>query len=130
MRWTGDAANSANARQIIALETGRNIDTIQEQYAEDARFLSPNMEVPLRGRAAIRSFFVRGFAGFRAWTVDVSRVHVKGGDVVVVNSVRGSPGGRLVRPCGPPVRPTSGKFVREPMTRVVLKPGGEVPSLR
>jgi hypothetical protein len=71
------------------------------------------MEVPLRGRAAIRSFFVGGFAGFRAWTVDVSRVHVKGGDLVVVNSVRGSPGGRLVRPCGPPVAPTNGTYERE-----------------
>jgi steroid delta-isomerase-like uncharacterized protein len=118
------------ARQMIAVVNTRNVDTIVEQYAEDATFQAPNMETPLRGKAAIRGFLTGSFAAFPDWTMDVSKVYVTGNDVVVVNSVRGTHTGPLAVPNGQPIAPTHKKFVQEQMTRVVLNASGKVESLR
>jgi steroid delta-isomerase-like uncharacterized protein len=118
------------ARQMIAVVNTRNVETIVEQYAEDATFQTPNMATPIHGKAAIRGFLTGSFTAFPDWTMDVSRVYVTGSDVVVVNSVRGTHTGPLSQTNGQPIAPTNKKFVQDQMTRVVLNASGKVQSLR
>ena len=119
-----------DARQMIAVVNTRNVDTIVEQYAEDATFQAPNMESPIHGKAAIRGFLAGSFTAFPDWTMDVSKVVVTGNDVAVVNSVRGTHTGPLAQPNGQPIAPTNRKFVQDQMTHVVLNASGKVQSLR
>jgi steroid delta-isomerase-like uncharacterized protein len=118
------------ARQMIAVVNTRNVDTIVEQYAEDATFQVPNLATPIHGKAAIRSYLSGSFIAFPDWTMDVSRVYVTGNDVVVVNSVHGTHTGPLAQPNGQPIAPTNKKFSQDQMTRVVLNANGKVQSLR
>ncbi|HEV2520015.1 MAG TPA: ester cyclase [Thermoplasmata archaeon] len=118
------------ARQMIAVVNTRNVETIVEQYAEDATFQVPSLAAPIHGKTAIRNFLNGSFTAFPDWTMDVSRVYVAGSDVVVVNSVRGTHTGPLAQPNGQPIAPTNKKFAQEQMTRVVLNGSGKVQSLR
>lgn len=118
------------ARQMIAVVNTRNVETIVEQYAEDATFQVPSLAAPIHGKTAIRNFLTGSFTAFPDWTMDVSRVYVAGSDVVVVNSVRGTHTGPLAQPNGQPIAPTNKKFAQEQMTRVVLNGSGKVQSLR
>lgn len=115
---------------MIAVVNTRNVETIVEQYAEDATFQVPNLAAPIHGKTAIRNFLTGSFTAFPDWTMDVSRVYVTGSDVVVLNSVRGTHTGPLAQPNGQPIAPTNKKFVQEQMTRVVLNGSGKVQSLR
>jgi steroid delta-isomerase-like uncharacterized protein len=117
------------ARQMIAVVNTRNVDSILEQYAEDATFQAPNLPMALRGKAAIRSFLSGSFTAFPDWTIDVRRVYVSGNDVVVVNSVSGTHSGPLTGQDGKAIAPTHKKFAQEQVTRVVLNERGKVQSL-
>ena len=118
------------ARQMIAVVNTRNVDTIVEQYADDATFQLPNFETPLHGKVAIRNYLKGSFTAFPDWTIDVSSVYLSGHDIVVVNSVHGTHTGPLPGPNGTTIAPTNKKFVEEQMTRLVLNDHGKVASLR
>lgn len=114
---------------MIAVVNSRNVDKIVEQYAENATFQVPTLEVPLRGKDAIRGFLSGSFAAFPDGSIDISKVYVSGNDVVVVNSVRGTHTGPLTAQDGKSIAPTNKKFVQNQVTRVVLDEKGQVLSL-
>jgi steroid delta-isomerase-like uncharacterized protein len=115
---------------MVAVVNGHNVDTIVEQYAEDATYQVPNLEKALRGKDAIRVFLKGSFAAFPDMTMDISKVFVTGNDVIVVNSIRGTHTGPLTAHDGKSIAPTNKKFVEEQMTRVVMNEKGKVQSLR
>jgi steroid delta-isomerase-like uncharacterized protein len=118
------------ARQMIAVVNTRNVDKVIEQYADDATFQVPNLEKPLTGKPAIRSYLTESFAAFPDWTMDITKVFVQGNEVVVIDSVSGTHTGPLTSADGTAIVPTHKKFVQEQMTRVVLNQHGKVQSLR
>jgi ketosteroid isomerase-like protein len=115
---------------MIAVVNTRNVDKVMEQYAEDATFQVPNLEKPLTGKAAIRSYLTENFIAFPDWTIEVSKVFVQGNDVVVVDSISGTHTGPLTAADGTAIVPSNKKFVQEQMTRLVLNQHGKVQSLR
>ena len=119
-----------DVRQMIAVVNTRNVEKVVEQYADDATYQVPNLETPLKGKAAIRSYLTESFAAFPDWTMDVSKVIVQGNEVVVVDSISGTHTGPLMGTEGQAIVPTNKKFVQEQMTRVVLNQNGKVQSLR
>ncbi|HKN07372.1 MAG TPA: ester cyclase [Thermoplasmata archaeon] len=119
-----------DARQMIAVVNTRNIDQVVEQYADDATFQVPNMDSPLRGKEAIRSFLKESFVAFPDWTLDITKVFVSGDETAIVSSVRGTHTGPLTGVDGKSIAPTHKKFVQDQMTRVVLNEKGKVKSLR
>jgi steroid delta-isomerase-like uncharacterized protein len=119
-----------DVRQMVAVVNTRNVEKVVEQYADDATYQVPNLETPLKGKAAIRSYLTESFVAFPDWTMDVSKVIVQGNDVVVVDSISGTHTGPLMAADGTAVAPTNKKFVQEQMTRVVLNQQGKVVSLR
>jgi steroid delta-isomerase-like uncharacterized protein len=118
------------ARQMIAVVNTRNVDKVLEQYADDATFQVPNLEKPLTGKAAIRSYLTESFVAFPDWKMEIAKVFVQGSDVVIVDSVSGTHTGPLTAVDGTAVAPTNKKFVQEQMTRMVLNQQGKVQSLR
>jgi steroid delta-isomerase-like uncharacterized protein len=119
-----------DARQMIAVVNTRNVEKVLEQYAEDATFQVPNLDKPLTGKAAIRSYLTESFVAFPDWNMEVSKVFIQGNDVVVIDSISGTHTGPLTAVDGTAVAPTNKKFVQEQMTRVVLNQHGKVQSLR
>jgi ketosteroid isomerase-like protein len=115
---------------MIAVVNTRNVEKVVEQYADDATFQVPNLETPLTGKAAIRSYLTESFLAFPDWNMEVSKVFVQGNDVVVIDSISGTHTGPLTAADGTAVAPTNKKFVQEQMTRVVLNQHGKVQSLR
>ncbi len=118
------------ARQMIAVVNTRNVDKVLEQYADDATYQVPNLETPLTGKAAIRSYLTESFVAFPDWKMEISKIFVQGNDVIVVDSVSGTQTGPLSAIDGTAITPTNKKFVQEQMTRVVLDQHGKVQSLR
>jgi steroid delta-isomerase-like uncharacterized protein len=119
-----------DVRQMIAVVNTRNVEKVVDQYADDATYQVPNLETPLKGKAAIRSYLTESFVAFPDWTMDVSKVIVQGNDVVVIDSISGTHTGPLTAVDGTAIAPTHKKFVQEQMTRVVLNQHGKVQSLR
>jgi len=119
-----------DARQMIAVVNTRNVEKVLEQYADDATFQVPNLEIPLTGKAAIRSYLTESFVAFPDWNMEISKIFVQGNDIVIVDSVSGTHTGPLTAVDGTAVVPTNKKFVQEQMTRVVLNQHGKVQSLR
>jgi steroid delta-isomerase-like uncharacterized protein len=117
-------------RHMIDAVNTRNVEKVVEQYAEDATFQVPNLETPLKGKSAIRSYLTESFAAFPDWTMQISKVFIQGNDIVVVDSVSGTHTGPLAAADGTAIVPTNKKFVQEQMTRVVLDQHGKVQSLR
>ena len=116
-------------RQLIAVVNSRNVETVVEQYADDAKFQVPSMDAPIRGKDAIRAFYAGMFGAFPDWTIDVSKVFVSGDETVVVNSVHGTHTGPLVTTDGKSIAATNKKFSQELLTRVVVNSAGKVQSL-
>lgn len=119
-----------DARQMIAVVNTRNVEKVVEQYADDATFQVPNLETPLRGKEAIRTYLAGSFTAFPDWTINVSKIFVSGNETVVVNSVGGTHSGPLAGKDGTTIAPTHKKFVQDQMTRVVFNDHGKVQSLR
>lgn len=119
-----------DARQMIAVVNTRNVDRVVEQYAEDATFQIPELNSPLNGKEAIRSYLKGAFEAFPDWTLDITKVFVSGDETVIVNSVRGTHTGPLTGADGKSIAPTHKKFVEDQMTRIVLNEKGKVKSLR
>jgi len=117
-------------RQLIAVVNSRNVDTVVEQYAENATFQVPSMETPIHGKDAIRTFYSGRFAAFPDWTIDVSKVFLSGDETVVVNSIHGTQTGPLVTMDGKSIPPTNRKFVQDQLTRLVINAQGKVQSHR
>ncbi|HXQ94411.1 MAG TPA: ester cyclase [Thermoplasmata archaeon] len=115
---------------MIAVVNTRNVEKVLEHYAEDATFQVPNLETPLKGKVAIRSYLTENFVAFPDYTIEVSKVFVQGNDVVVVDSVSGTHTGPLMAADGTAIVPSNKKFVQEQMTRLVLNQNGKVQSLR
>jgi ketosteroid isomerase-like protein len=118
------------ARQMIAVVNTRNVEKVLEQYAENASFQVPNLESPIQGKEAIRSYLTSAFAAFPDWTMDVSKVIVSGNEAIVVNSVHGTHTGPFTDPEGRAVAPTNKSFVQEQLTRVVVDEKGKVSLFR
>jgi len=118
------------SRQLIGVVNSRNVDTVVEQYAEDATFQVPSMETPIHGKNAIRAFYTGRFTAFPDWTIDVTKVFVSGDETVVVNSIHGTQTGPLVMTDGKSIAPTNRKFVQDQLTRLVVNAHGKVQSLR
>lgn len=119
-----------DARHMVDIVNTRNVEKVVEQYADDATFQVPNLDSPLRGKEAIRSFLTESFVAFPDWTLDITKVFVSGDETVIVNSVRGTHNGPLTGVDGKSIAPTHKKFVQDQMTRVVLNEKGKVKSLR
>jgi ketosteroid isomerase-like protein len=119
-----------DARQMIAVVNTRNVDKVVDQYAEDASYQVPNMESPIRGKEAIRTYLTNAFAAFPDWTMDVGKVIVSGDETIVVNSVHGTHTGPFTAPDGKAIVPTNKKFVQEQLTRVVVDEKGKVTMFR
>lgn len=117
-------------RQMVAVVNSRNVDQIVEQYATDATFQVPNLDAPLRGKDAIRSYLSESFAAFPDWTMDISKVFLSGDETVIVNSIHGTNTGPMAGRDGKALAPTNRKFAQEQVTRMVLNGAGKVQSLR
>jgi steroid delta-isomerase-like uncharacterized protein len=118
------------AREMIAVVNTRNLDKIVDQYAESATFQVPNLDKPLKGKEAIRSFMKGSFTAFPDWTIEARSVAVSGNESFVVNSVHGTHDGPLVGQDGKTIPATHKKFVQEQMTHIILNEHGKVLSLR
>lgn len=118
------------ARHLIASVNTRNVERVMALYAEDATFQDPSLDAPIRGKKAIRDFFVGYFAAFPDWTMVVTKLVVSGGETYVVHSVRGTHMGPFTGTDGRSVAPTNRKFVQDQLTRVVFDAAGKVQSLR
>lgn len=118
------------ARQIVDVVNTRNVEQVVEQYAEHASFQVPNLESPIEGKAAIRSYLTSAFAAFPDWTMDINKVIVSGNEAIVVNSVHGTHTGPFTDSDGKAVAPTNKKFVQEQLTRVVVDETGKVSLFR
>src|ERR1700691_835637 len=118
------------ARQMIAVVNTRNVDKVVEQFADDASYQVPSLDLPLRGKEAIRTFLTNAFAAFPDWTMDIGKVIVAGDETVVVNSVHGTHSGSSSTKDGKSVAPTNKKFVQEQLTRVTVNEKGKVTLFR
>ncbi len=118
------------ARQIVDVVNTRNVEKVVEQYAENASFQVPNLESPIEGKAAIRSYLSNAFAAFPDWTMDINKVLVSGNEAIVVNSVHGTHTGPFTDADGKAVAPTNKTFVQEQLTRVVVDEKGKVSLFR
>jgi ketosteroid isomerase-like protein len=118
------------ARQMIAVVNTRNVEKVVEQYAENASFQVPNLESPIQGKEAIRSYLTSAFAAFPDWTMDVNNVIVSGNEAILVNSVHGTHTGPFTGSDGKAVAPTNKSFVQEQLTRVVVDENGKVSMFR
>jgi ketosteroid isomerase-like protein len=119
-----------SARQIFADVNTRNVDKIVDLYAENASFQVPNLESPLVGKMAIRSYVAGALAAFPDWTMDVNSVLVSGHEAVVVNSVHGTHTGPFTTADGKSVSPTNKKLNQEQLTRVVIDENGKISMFR
>ena len=72
-----------NARQIFADVNTRNVDKIVEHYAENATFQVPNLDAPVVGKEAIRTYVTSALTAFPDWSMDVREVLVSGHEAVV-----------------------------------------------
>ncbi|MCI4364986.1 MAG: nuclear transport factor 2 family protein [Thermoplasmata archaeon] len=117
-------------RQFFAVVNTRNVDKVVELYAENATFQVPNLDAPVVGKEAIRSYLTGAFAAFPDWTMDIGKVIVSGDEAVVVNSVHGTHTGPYTTKDGKTVDPTNKKLNQEQLTRVVVDSGGKVSLLR
>ncbi|MGA9840016.1 MAG: nuclear transport factor 2 family protein [Thermoplasmata archaeon] len=118
------------ARQMVDVVNTRNVEKVVEQYAENASFQVPNLESPIEGKEAIRSYLTSAFAAFPDWTMDISKVIVSGNEAIVVNSVHGTHTGPFTDTNGKAVAPTNKTFVQEQLTRVVVDEKGKVSLFR
>jgi ketosteroid isomerase-like protein len=118
------------ARQMIAVVNTRNVEKVVEQYAENASFQVPNLESPIEGKEAIRSYLTSAFAAFPDWTMDINKVIVSGNEAILVNSVHGTHTGPFTDSDGKAVAPTNKTFVQEQLTRVVVDEKGKVSLFR
>ncbi len=118
------------ARQIVEALNTRNVEKTVERYAETASFQVPNLESPIEGKAAIRSYLSSAFAAFPDWTMDIDKVLVSGNEAIVVNSVHGTHTGPFTDADGKAVPPTNRTFVQEQLTRVVVDEKGQVALFR
>ncbi|HEY1198179.1 MAG TPA: nuclear transport factor 2 family protein [Thermoplasmata archaeon] len=114
------------ARQMIAVVNTRNVEKVVAQYAENASFQVPNLESPIQGKEAIRSYLTGAFAAFPDWTMDINNVIVSGNEAIVVNSVHGTHTGPFTDSDGKAVTPTNKSFVQDQLTRVVVDENGKV----
>jgi ketosteroid isomerase-like protein len=119
-----------HARQLIAEVNTRNVDKIVEQYAENASFQVPNLDAPLVGKEAIRTYVTGALAAFPDWTMDVKEVLVSGQEAVIVNSVHGTHTGPYTTKDGKSVDPTNKKLLQEQLTRVVVNADGKISLFR
>ncbi|HZY71071.1 MAG TPA: nuclear transport factor 2 family protein [Thermoplasmata archaeon] len=124
------AITEPQIREMIAVVNSRNVDKVMDQFAEDATFQTPNEELPVQGRAAIRTVYSNAFAAFPDWTIEPKTISVVGSEVLIVNSVHGTHDGPLTGAAGKSIPATHRKFSQEQMTRVVLNEKGKVQSLR
>lgn len=118
------------ARQMVDVVNTRNVEKVVEQYAENASFQVPNLESPIEGKEAIRSYLTSAFAAFPDWTMDISKVIVSGNEAIVVNSVHGTHTGPFTDTNGKAVAPTNKTFVQEQLTRVVVDETGKIATFR
>ncbi len=118
------------ARQMVDVVNTRNVEKLMEQYAENASFQVPNLEAPIEGKTAIRSYLTSAFAAFPDWTMDINKVIVSGNEAIVVNSVHGTHTGPFTGSDGKAVAPTNKTFVQEQLTRVVVDESGKVSLFR
>lgn len=118
------------ARQFVDVVNTRNVEKVMDQYAENASFQVPNLDAPIQGKEAIRSYLTSALAAFPDWTVDVIKVIVSGNEVIVVNSVKGTHTGPFTGSDGKAVVPTNKTFVQEQLTRVVVDETGKIATFR
>jgi steroid delta-isomerase-like uncharacterized protein len=116
-------------REMIAVVNTRNADKVADQYAEDATFQVPNLEMPAKGKEAIRAIMKGSFTAFPDWTIDIKSVTVSGNETFVVQTVKGTHEGPLTGMDGKIIAPTHKKFVSEQVAHVVLNENGKVKSL-
>jgi len=119
-----------DARRLATVVNTRNVSKVVDEYAENATFQVPNLDAPLQGKEAIRSYLTSAFAAFPDWTMDISKVIVSGDEAVVVNSVHGTHTGPFTASDGKAVAPTNKKFSQEQLTRVVVDSSGKVTLFR
>jgi hypothetical protein len=109
-----------NARQLVQNFNSRNLDRAVAQFADNATFQFPGMEVAITGKDAIRAFLKDGYTAFPDWRMDVSKIIISGGETIVVHSVHGTHTGPWVGGDGIVVPPTSRKFTQDQLTRVTF----------
>jgi ketosteroid isomerase-like protein len=119
-----------HARLLFADVNTRNVAKLVDQYADDATFQVPNLDAPLRGKEAIRSYLTSAFAAFPDWTMDISKVIVSGDEAVLVNSVHGTHTGPFTTTDGKSIVPTNKKLNQEQLSRVVVDANGKVTLFR
>jgi ketosteroid isomerase-like protein len=119
-----------HARQIFADVNTRNVDKIVGHYADNATFQVPNLDAPLVGKEAIRTYVSSALAAFPDWTMEVKEILVSGHEAVVVNSVHGTHTGPYTTKDGKSVQPTNKKLNQEQLTRVVVNEDGKVSLFR
>jgi len=119
-----------HARQIFADVNTRDVDKIVEHYAENATFQVPNLDAPVVGKEAIRTYVTSALTAFPDWSMDVREVLVSGHEAVVVNSVHATHTGPYTTKDGKAVVPTNKKLNQEQLTRVVVNEDGKISLFR
>ncbi|HEV8359685.1 MAG TPA: nuclear transport factor 2 family protein [Candidatus Thermoplasmatota archaeon] len=110
----------------------RDAAFVTELFSEDATFLDPFLDAPLRGKQAIRNHLTRFFAAFPDYRVDDAGTRVVRADheAVFLQRAAGTLTGILQRPNGPIQPPTNKPFAADLAVHVVLNRDGLIQALR
>jgi len=97
---SGDLNINHIAENIKKVMDSRDVDAISKLYAKDAVLISPESEMPLRGREAIRKSMESWLKAMSGFKIRFLTVMAMGNQIVFEQLVRGKHTGSLVTPAG------------------------------